>query len=393
MKLLFYCDTVFGYGGVEHVLAELAKALSKRHEVTILTTDMRKDYAMYGYDQSEVKFRFIEYGRPAPLENLVCKSYSFLYKKILPQNRFTSWLYGKSFFLPSYRNKLVKEINTGGYDVVIGVHAYLSLHLTSIRHRIKSRIVGWMHNSYQAFFEKENPYLPGLKNFFRHRMKKLDLMVVLSLADSLRYENEMGIYPEIIYNPLTVMPKGRADVSHKKFLAVGRFAHAHKGFDVLIEAFARFAQTNNDWTLEIVGEGPEETLYRTMIADYKLFDRVKICPFTNDIQKHYADASVYVLSSRWEGFGLVLVEAMSHGLPLITSHLPVTDELLGGKDVGYFFDSENVEQLAEQMHRMAETTEWQEMSERALSYAGWFHIDNICREWEEMLEVVNNMKK
>ena len=115
MKLLFYCDTVFGYGGVERVLAELAKALSKSHEVTILTTDMRKDYTMYGYDRSQVKFRYNENGNAPKLENLMCKGYSFLYKKVLPQNRFTSWLYGKSFFLPSYRDKLVKEINHGGF--------------------------------------------------------------------------------------------------------------------------------------------------------------------------------------------------------------------------------------------------------------------------------------
>ena len=73
MKLLFYCDTVFGYGGVERVLAELSKALSKSHEVTVLSTDMRKDYAMYGYDRSQVKFRFIEYGKAPRLENLICK--------------------------------------------------------------------------------------------------------------------------------------------------------------------------------------------------------------------------------------------------------------------------------------------------------------------------------
>lgn len=386
MKLLFYCDTVFGYGGVERVLAELSKALSKSHEVTVLSTDMRKDYAMYGYDRSQVKFRFIEYGKAPKLENLICKSYSFLYKKVLPQNRFTSWLYGKSFFLPSYRDKLVKEINDGGYDVVIGVHAYLSLHLTSIHRRIKAKTIGWMHNSYQAFFEKENPYLPGLKNFFRHRMRSLDKVVVLSQADATRYQVDLKLDSQVIYNPLTLQPCGLADASHKKFLAIGRFAHAHKGFDILINAFARFAESNKDWTLEIVGEGPEEAIYRMIIGDYKLSDRVKICPFTNNVQKHYAGASVYVLSSRWEGFGLVLVEAMSHGLPLISSRLPVTEELLEGKNVSYFFESENVDQLVEQMHRMADETDWQTMSNSALEYSAQFDIEHISQKWNRMME-------
>lgn len=388
MKLLFYCDTVFGYGGVERVLAELAKELSKRHEVSILTTDMRKDYTMYGYHESSIKFHFIDYSQPSGLEKFICKSYSYLYKSFLPKNRLTSWLYGKSFFLPSYRKKLIRVINDGGYDVVIGVHAYLSLHLTSIKSHIKAKTIGWMHNSYQAFFEKEKPYLPGLKDFFRHRMPVLDKMVVLCKADTDRYQSEMKLNPLVIYNPLTVKPDGRGDASHKKFLAVGRFAHAHKGFDILIEAFAQFAQTNQEWNLELVGEGPEEPLYRSMIADYKLSKRIKICPFTDHIQQHYAAASVYVLSSRWEGFGLVLVEAMSHGLPIISSRLPVTEELLDGKDVAVFFESEQADQLAQQMHHMAEEVDWQPMSTRALAYSSQFDIGYIAGKWEEMMEEV-----
>lgn len=386
MKILFYCDTVFGYGGVERVLAELAKALAVRHEVTILTTDGRKDYAMYGYDRSAVKFDYITYGQAPKAENFLCKSYSFLYKKVLPHNHLTSWLYGKSFFLPSYRRKLVEKINGGGYDAVVGVHAYMALHLTSIRHRIKARAIGWMHNSYQAFFEKEQPYLPGLKDFFRHRMRVLDGMVVLCRADAERYQKELKLDAQVIYNPLTVIPRGRAEASHKKFLAVGRFANAHKGFDILIEAFALFAKENKEWALEIVGGGPEEPLYRSLIADNRLSDRVRICPFTDDIQKHYAGASVYVLSSRWEGFGLVVVEAMAHGLPVIASRLPVMQELLGGKDVGVFFDNGDVDQLALQMRYMAEQTDWQAMSTRALEYASCFDIKNICRKWEELLK-------
>jgi len=217
-------------------------------------------------------------------------------------------------------------------------------------------------------------------------MRLLDKVVVLSQADATRYQVDLKLDSQVIYNPLTLQPCGLADVSHKKFLAIGRFAHAHKGFDILINAFARFAESNKDWTLEIVGEGPEETLYRRMITEYKLTDRVKICPFTNNVQKHYAGASVYVLSSRWEGFGLVLVEAMSHGLPLISSRLPVTEELLEGKNVSYFFESENVDQLVEQMHRMADETDWQTMSKAALEYSAQFDIEHISQKWNRMME-------
>ena len=83
----------------------------------------------------------------------------------------------------------------------------------------------------------------------------------------------------------------------------------------MIEAFRLFAQRDSDWKLDIVGEGVEEELYRSLIQKYHLEDRVFIHPFTKNIQDYYSKAQVYVLSSRWEGFGLVLVEAMAHGLP------------------------------------------------------------------------------
>lgn len=384
MKLLFYCDTVFGYGGVERVLAELAKELTKRHDVTVLTTDLRKDYTMYGYSQSEVKFDFIDYSQSSLIENLIYKFYSMLYKKILPHTSFTSWLYGKSFFLPSYRKKLIRKINEGHYDVVIGVHAYLALHLTSIHSHIHAMTIGWMHNSFEAFFEKKNPYLPDLKDFFSYRMKVLDKVVVLSQADFNRYQRDMQLETTVIYNPLTVIPEGHCQLGYKKFLAVGRFAHGHKGFDILIKAFARFAKDNSDWILEIVGEGPEEALYRSLIAENGLENRVKLCPFTNHIQKHYSEASIYILSSRWEGFGLVLVEAMSHGLPIIASRLPVTCELLGNKGVATFFESENIEQLTEQMHYMVREPDWYQMSENAIAYSEKFNVLNIGMEWEDL---------
>ena len=268
MKLLFYCDTVFSFGGVQRVLAEIAKALSEVHDVTILSTDTEEDLTMYDYDKSQVKFDYIKYDAVPFIERFICKAYSFLFKKLLPHNRMTCSLYGKSSFLPSYQKKLIEKINAGKYDFVIGVHAYLSFHLATISNRIHTSTVGWIHNSYDALFEKQNPYLPGLREYFHWQIAKLDKIVVLSQADAVAFMKNMGLPTEVIYNPLTVNPKGRGDVYYKKFIAIGRFSYAHKGFDILIEAFSRFAEHNKNWNLEIVGEGPEECLYRSLIKKY-----------------------------------------------------------------------------------------------------------------------------
>ena len=382
MKILFYADTVFGFGGVQRVLAVIAKALSDDNDVTILSTDTDENLSMYGYDQSRISFDYIAYNGKKNFEYFICKTISYLYKRVLPQNKFTARLYSYSFFRPSYKKQLVSKINGGCYDTVVGVHAFLSLHLASIRNHLNvNNVTAWMHNSYNALFDKENHYLPGLKSFFAVEMRRLDGIVVLSKSDERLFRSNLSLESVTINNPLTLTPSGRASVEYKKFLAIGRFSPKHKGFDLLIKAFAKFAVTNNDWTLEIVGEGDEEIIYRQLIAEHRLEQRVKIYPFTNHIQTHYAGASVYVLSSRWEGQPLVLVEAMAHGLPIISSDLPVAMELLEGHHCGTFFKCGDIDDMAMALNRMASSADWGEMSHNALRTSSLFMVDSILKQW------------
>ena len=387
MKILFYADTVFGFGGVQRVLAVIAKSLSEDNDVTILSTDTDENLSMYGYNKSNIHFEYITYIGKKNIEYFTCKSISFIYKKILPQNRHTSRIYSYSFFRPSYKRQLVDKINIGNYDAVIGVHAFLSLHLASVRRHLNVRsVIAWMHNSYDALFEKENPYLPGLKSFFANEMRRLDGIVVLSKSDEELFRKNLGLESVTIYNPLTLEPRGIASLGYKKFLAIGRFSPKHKGFDLLIKAFAVFARQNSDWTLEIVGEGEEGIIYRQLIIENKLEKRVKICPFTKDIQRHYAGASAYVLSSRWEGQPLVLVEAMAHGLPIVSSDLPVAKELLEGRDCGMFFRCCDIDDMAMALGLMASTDKWADMSENALKTSSHFKVENIRQQWVKLLQ-------
>ena len=186
------------------------------------------------------------------------------------------------------------------------------------------KCIGWIHNSFEALFSDSFIYIGAArKRHYVFQFRKLDDTVVLCEHDAETYNQyDPTFKPTVIYNPLTLKPGAPATGTTKSFLAVGRFSHQHKGFDLLIEAFHLFAQKNQEWTLDIVGEGVEEKLYRELIKKNNLENKVTIHPFTNNIQAYYSKAQVYVLSSRWEGFGLVLVEAMAHGLPVVSSDLP-----------------------------------------------------------------------
>lgn len=388
MDILFYADTVFSFGGVQRVLAEITKSLSSRHNVTILTTEPHEDLSMYGYAGSAVRFRHISYPPQTGLSHYIHKACSAVYKLILPHTRLTSKLYSYSFFPESHKRRLVEEINAGHYDAVIGVHVWLSLHLAVVRPRLNAPVVtGWMHNSYQALTDPHGHYLPRLRGFFRCVMPQLDRLIVLSQADACLFHSRLGLTADVVYNPLTVRPSGRCVRSSRLFLAIGRFDPLHKGFDLLIEAYAAYTAQGGDWALRIVGEGPEEAMYGQMIAARHLQERVELCPFTKDVGRHYRAASAYVLSSRWEGMPLVLVEAMAHGLPIAASALPVVEELLGGRGVAELFPVADVQAMARAMLAIsqADNSRWQAMSDKAAEYARQFDITEATRQWEQLL--------
>ena len=381
-KICFIVDSIFSIGGVQRVTAVIAKELAKDCDVTIVTLDKAgsKDTTLYSLNEADIHFRFFSYPKTGKVKEKFCKAYSYLYRKRLPQTRLTSRWYAHSSFPSEKRKALAKELTNGHYHTIIGVHAPLAIRLAACRPLLGgTRLIGWIHNSYQALFGEGSTYIgPELRKHYEWQLERLDATVVLCQNDARQYH-----FPTtVIYNPLTLAPGSPATGTSKKFLAVGRFSRLHKGFDLLIEAFRLFAEENEEWTLDIVGEGVEEPIYRKLIKDYRLEHRITIHPFTNDIQHYYSNAQVYVLSSRWEGMPLVLMEAMSHGLPIIASDLPVCKEILG--DFGLYFKTGEAEGLARQMAQ-ATLLDWPPKSEEALRIAHCFNIETIISQWRDIV--------
>lgn len=382
-KICYIMDSIFSFGGVQRVTAVMAKELAKDCRVTIVTMDRPEmmDTTFYDLGEAAISYRFFAYPDTPRWKNCLCKVYSYLYRRVLPQTRLTSDWYSHSSFPSEKRNALARELRQGDYDVIIGVHAPLAVRLAACRKQLgAARLIGWIHNSYEALFGTGSLYIgPELRKHYEWQLEKLDKTVVLCHDDAQKYH-----FPTtVVYNPLTLMPGQPSTSTSKKFLAVGRFSRLHKGFDLLIEAFQRFAQQNKEWTLDIVGEGVEEPIYRALIRKYHLENRITIHPFTTYIQEYYSQAQVYVLSSRWEGFGLVLVEAMAHGLPVVSSNLPTSREIMG--DFGLYYINGDVNGLARQM-LAATQLDWAAKSREALQIAHKFDMESISRQWHQLLD-------
>lgn len=387
-KICFLTDSIFTIGGVQRVTAVIAKELAKEYDVTIVTFDKpeQKDTDIYLLSGSDIHYRLFSYPPISKYKKLICNIYSGIYKKLQPNAKWCSDFYAYSSFPSELRKSLVQELQRGGYDVIVGVHAPLAVRLATIKnHFPKTKTIGWIHNSFEALFNKGSNYIgPERRRHYVYQFRKLDNTVLLCQHDAETYYQYDPIFkPTVIYNPLTLEPGTPSTGTSKSFLAVGRFSRQHKGFDLLIEAFYLFSQKNKEWTLDIVGEGVEEELYRSLIKKYNLEDRVTIHPFTNHIQDYYSNAQVYVLSSRWEGFGLVLVEAMAHGLPVVSSDLPTSKEIMG--DFGLYFKNGDITDLAERLEE-ATHIDWSKKSQEAFNIAKRFDIQNIISCWKKIIE-------
>ena len=388
-RICFVVDSIFSIGGVQRVTAVIAKELAKDYDVSIVTFDKPElhDTTLYNLKEASITYRFVSYPRTSKFNNYICKAYSWWYLKIQPQAKWCSDLYAHSSFPSELQNTLLAELKQGQYDVVIGVHAPLAARLATLKkHLPGTKCIGWLHNSYEALFGEKSHYYIGAKRrrHYIYQFRKLDNVVVLCKDDAkhfMAFDDKFA--PSVIYNPLTLKQGKSSNGTSKRFLTIGRFTPLHKGIDLLIEAYRLFSQRNQEWCLDIVGEGKEENTFRNLIARYHLEDRITIHPFTNNIQEYYSNAQIYVLSSRWEGMPLVLVEAMAHGLPIVTSDLPVSKEIMG--DFGMYFENGNIEDLAQKLEK-ATHIDWQAKSKEALSIAQRFDIENIIRQWKELIE-------
>jgi GalNAc-alpha-(1->4)-GalNAc-alpha-(1->3)-diNAcBac-PP-undecaprenol alpha-1,4-N-acetyl-D-galactosaminyltransferase len=120
---------------------------------------------------------------------------------------------------------------------------------------------------------------------------------------------------------LAEAPLQRPDGVPKRLLAVGRLSE-EKRFDRLIQAFALISQRHPDWTLRIVGEGPERAKLESLVAQLSVSGRVELPGRRTDIKAEFMNADIFVLTSRFEGFPNALLEAMASGLPCVATDCP-----------------------------------------------------------------------
>ena len=343
MKIIYCTHSTCNPGGMERVLYNKVKYLSEQMhwDVTVVTTDQHDRPSFYPFPES---VRMIDLGINYSEDNVkgvLGKICGYLKKR-------------------EKHKRLLEELLTKEKaDIVVSLYPSESSFIPDIKDGSKKVLE--IH--YCKFFRLQYGRKGVLGMIDRWRtwqderiVRRFDKFVVLTNED----RGYWGKLPNICVIPNAAMfvAERYADVSAKRVIAVGRLDY-QKGFDRLINAWEIVHKSGkyNDWRLDIFGQGEWKDMLQGMIDDRKLNDCTSINKPTKNIGKEYADSAMLVMSSNYEGFPMVMIEAMACGLPVVAF-----DFKCGPKDIiregenGLIIRNGDIEALAEGMMRLMEDT-------------------------------------
>ena len=159
---------------------------------------------------------------------------------------------------------------------------------------------------------------------------------------------------ELIYNGVE-LPESvsviRKEEDAIKLITVGRLSK-EKNTEFMIDAFSKIASKYENLTFDILGEGELKDSLQQKINSYGLQERVRLLGFVSDVRKELQNADIFIFSSHYEGFGLVLVEAMSEGLPVVTSDVCALPEIVRDGVDGYLYPAGNMQDFLEKLEML-----------------------------------------
>ena len=371
-KICFLIGSYNNGGGTERVTSQIANGLSKNgYNISIISIERglspqfktNKEISLYELNQTE-KFD----------ENSVSNA---LMKKV----KFRLFSLYKIKAIKKAYEKVVQMITP---DLVIAVDIECYRIIDSFRNKYCYKTIGWEHFSLltrSGWGVNYSRYLA-----IKHAAK----LLVLSDNDMKDYKAK---YPKAknlkrLHNPLAFKPTQNSNMNNKVVIAAGRYA-PEKNFEALIEIWHKMGSENQDWELKIFGDGEGKCKLQSLIDKYNLTN-VKLMPYTKHLDEEMDKASIYALSSEYEGWGLVLVEAQAKGLPCVSfncKHGP--SEIVTDGVNGFLVTPNNIEEFsAKLLELMKDDKLRQSFSDQSQKDLNKFDIEYIIEQWIKMLKEI-----
>ena len=222
--------------------------------------------------------------------------------------------------------------------------------------------------------------------------KRYDHVTVLTNADKLCV-NKVLSNVSVLPNPLVYTPISHLPNKEKIILAAGRLDAWHvKGFDLLIKAWSKLSKNYSEWKLQIAGnsKGLGKEYLQSIASELNLGSQLEFIGYQNDMLPVYRRASVFVLSSRYEGFGMVLIEAMSQGCASIACDYKGRQrEIITSNQEGVICPADDIDSLANAMQAVISNEEYMnKLQLNAIERSKYFSLDNTMDRWESIFKKV-----
>lgn len=376
-KIVYCTPALYMAGGVERVLTLKANYFAEHfgYDITIILTE-GKDKPLFYPLSDKVKIINLNIG----FEELW--GCSFIKKVLIylkKQHRF--------------RKALTQELMRLRPDITISLLRREINLITSIKDGSKK--IGELHvnrANYRNFESAESNVIKNLfskfwmKNLVQH-LRRLDGFVTLTKEDLLQWPELKNVV--VIPDPLAFYPTSKSPLESKRVIAVGRYAY-QKGFDLLLRAWEKVEKQTSDWELVIFGQG-DRSPYDSLVDELHIDrQRCHLNGPTENIISEYLNSSVFVFSSRFEGFGMVLVEAMACGLPVVSFDCPCgpKDIVSSGVD-GILVENGNIDKLSEAIVSLIQDEKkLRRMACNAIDNVQRFNIEQVAQRWKSLFESV-----
>lgn len=372
MKIIYCIHSICNPGGMERVLYNKVKFLSEQmnYDITIVTTDQHNRPPFYPFPEN---VRMIDLGINYSEDNI-----KGAFGKI------TGYLKKRK----KHKRLLTELLMREKADIVVSLYPSESSFIPDIKDGSKKVLE--IH--YCKFFRLQygRTGILGLIDRLRTKqderiVSRFDRFVVLTDED----KGYWGNIPNIVVIPNAAMLVGNkySDVTEKRVIAVGRLDY-QKGFDRLIKAWKMVQQSGrfNDWKLDIFGQGEWKDMLNRMIDDYGIAGIASINAPTKQIGDEYAKSSMLVMSSNYEGFPMVMIEAMACGLPVVSF-----DFKCGPKDIiddgknGIIVHEGDIKGFANAMMKLMDNqTLRKTMSENAKKVVDTYSEENVMKQWLDL---------
>lgn len=290
--------------------------------------------------------------------------------------------------LKSKLNHIVNEINP---DIIISTSYYAADIICKTKHKAVKIVES--HTARKYAESNRNKIVSLLKEiedkkYYKTIERYSDVIIALTVGETKAW-NAQNI--AVIPNIVDLHNTKHSQHTQKTALFAGRFTY-QKGLERMLEAWKIVVSKKNDWTLKLVGEGEQKEYLQQLCQELEITANVIFAPATKEIEKEYINSSLFLFTSRYEGFGLVLVEAMQCGVPCISF-----DCTYGPSDIidngvnGYLIENNDVEAFAKATLKLIEDDELRKkMGNAAIEKAKQYLPEKIMPKWIELFKQLTN---